>query len=285
MRKKTSTQPFIKTTSKPHPIRDSYYWLITHQWSVFLTVLATGFISMNLIFASIYYFTQGIFGVPNHSFLQYFFFSIHTLATVGYGNMYPVTPLAEFCVSIEIMLGIFMIAVTTGLMFAKFSLPTAKVVYSKVAVIQTRNEKPTLTFRLANERGNHIAEASIHVAILKNETTKEGDKLRKLHDLKLERYQTPMFILSWSIFHVIDEHSPLFGLTQKDIEDDNITITVSFSGLEPVLGQTVHSRYLYYPKDLVWNARLVDSLSRLDDGTLHLDYDKFHTWESTDLKV
>jgi inward rectifier potassium channel len=278
MRKKNHdpSAPIITMSSHMKPFRDSYFWLLTTSWPTLIGVLTSLFLLVNTLFATFYFWSDGIANVNHNDFWGYFFFSIHTSATVGYGNAYPVGFLSNGIVTVEIIAGVFMMALTTGLMFAKFSRPTAKVLFSKVAVMNTRDGHPYFSFRLANERGSHIAEAQLTVAVLKTVKTAEGETLRKLYDLKLDREKTPLFILSWTVLHKIDENSPLFGIDHQAFTEGDMQVIVSLTGLEPILGQNIHGRHIYRPEALAWGKRFKDALTRRENNTLHMDYEEFH---------
>ncbi len=265
----------VSTSTKSSAFRDSYFWFITTSWPKLVGVLGGIFLSLNAAFALLYTLSGGIANVGRYDYVGYFFFSVHTLATVGYGNAYPVLLISHCLVALEIMCGIFMITLITGLMFSKFSRPTAKVIFSRSAVINNRDGHPHLSFRLANERGSTIAEAQLSVSVLKDFKTSEGESLRKLYDLKLDREKTPLFILSWTVFHKIDENSPLYGLDEAAIINGDMQIIISMTGFEPILGQTVHTRHMYWAKDIEWGKRFKDALTRREKH-LHLDYGLFH---------
>ncbi|MEI6221889.1 MAG: ion channel [bacterium] len=275
----------VKTTSKPDPFHDGYYWLLSISWVKFLTVLAVFFLGANAVFACVYLAVGGLGGIEKLDFTEAFFFSVHTIATVGYGNIHPDSLTANIVVVVEIMIGIFMIATTTGLMFAKFSRPTAKVLFSKVALINIRNGLPCFTFRVANKRGNNIAEAQVRIAVLKKAVTKEGENIRMLFDLKPERDMTSLFTISWMVFHYIDDKSPLHNLTPKDLEEGGMRIIISLIGYDSILSQQIHTTHIYEAKDIIWNARFKDSLVVLPSGLLHLDYANFHEWEESKEKM
>ncbi len=270
----------VQTTAKLDPLRDGYYWLLSLSWPQFLYIMIGLFLVTNAVFAYIYSQIGGFDGMVAHDFQSAFFFSIHTIATVGYGNIHPQSFLANLFVMVEAMIGMFMIAVTAGLMFAKFSRPTARVVFSKVALINYHNGKRCLTFRVANSRGNHVLEAEMSLVLLRQEVTAEGENLRRMIDLKLERSKTPLFMVSWSVIHVIDETSPLFGATQESLEKDEIQIVATLLGYDSVLANTIHAKHAYNASTVVWDAHFKDALSRLPNGFLHVDYSLFHEFKT-----
>jgi inward rectifier potassium channel len=179
-------------------------------------------------------------------------------------------------VTLEAFVGLVTVAMATGLMFAKFSRPTARVLFSDKMVIAPRDGKPTLMLRMANERGNDIIEASFRVTILKAEVSAEGEKMRRVHDVPLVRSDTPLFTLTFQAMHVIDEKSPLHGLTAETMAAGEVRFIVTVTGLDATFATTIHARRIYHADDIVWNARFTDVLSNGPDGGLILDLGKFH---------
>ncbi len=204
---------------------------------------------------------------------------MQTLATIGYGKMVPVTRAAHLVVTLEAFTGILVTALTTGLLFAKFSRPTARVLFSRNVVIAPYEGKPTLMFRLANERGNRIVQASVRVSLLRETTSAEGMTFRRLIDLKLHRADSAMFMITWTVFHTIDESSPLFGVTPDNVSDGNFGLVATMIGLDDTLSQTVHARYAWTHENFLFDRRFVDVLVDDGEGTRVLDLRKFHDTE------
>ncbi len=260
---------------------DLYHFLLTTSWSRFFAIVIVGYILMNLVFAALYLLDPGALeGGTGHRFFDAFFFSVQTMATIGYGKMTPKTGFANILVTIEALFGLLGTAMATGLMFAKFSKPTSRVRFSKQVLIQRRDGAPTLLFRMANERSNQILEAQVHVALLLDETTKEGERLRKLRDLRLVRDTTPTFGLSWTVFHVIDEQSPLAGMSSEDLAKKNASIIVSLMGLDDTLSTTVHARQFYALEDIVFGQRFKDIITIDAEGVRTLDIGKIDETEA-----
>ncbi|MBR8829770.1 MAG: Inward rectifier potassium channel Kirbac3.1 [Chroococcopsis gigantea SAG 12.99] len=256
---------------------DLYHLLLKMKWWPFLGVLALVYIGMNIFFACLYLLTgDGIANARPGSFVDAFFFSIQTLSTVGYGSMYPKSLPAQIITSIEIFIGVLGLSVLTGLMFAHFSRPTARVMFSKVAVVCPYNGVPTLMFRAANRRENQILEAQVRVSFLRNETSAEGQQMRRFYDLKLVRQNTPVFALTWLVMHPIDEDSPLHGLAPEDLIARDVELWVTLTGLDETFSQTIHSRYAYDLDDIVWNARFLDVFTDKANGERFLDLRRFH---------
>ncbi|MEH2004502.1 ion channel [Nostoc sp.] len=257
--------------------RDPYHLLLTIPWTAFLILIFTSYITINALFALAYLIGGDcIANARSGSFLDVFFFSVQTLASIGYGAMYPKTTYANIIVTIEAMIGLVGIAVTTGLAFARFSRPTARVVFSRVAVITPQDAMPTLMFRSANKRRNMILEAQMRVYLMRDEVTLEGQFMRRFHDLKLLTNQTPSFTLSWSVMHVIDEFSPLYGMTPESLIQTNTILIISLSGLDETVAQVVHARHTYGAHEILWNNQFVDIFHQTPDGNRYIDYNRFH---------
>jgi len=210
------------------------------------------------------------------SFGDAFFFSIQTMSTIGYGRMVPQSLFANVLVMVEALVGVFGLALMTGLIFAKFSRPSARVLFSRVAVITQWDGIPSLLFRMANARGNQIVEAQIHLVLARDEVTPEGESFRRLYDLELTRRQHALFTLTWTAVHPLTARSPLADATPASLAAADTEIIVSLMGLDETYEQTVHARYVYTARDIVWGARFVDVLSRRPDGQWQIDYPRFH---------
>ncbi len=257
--------------------RDPYHLLLTIPWCGFLVLIVLIYLATNTIFALAY--LAGGDCVTNArpgSFLDLFFFSVQTLASIGYGAMYPKTTYANIIVTIEAIAGLMAIALMTGLAFARFSRPTARVLFSNVAVITPHEGMPTLMFRSANQRRNLILEAQMRVHLMRDDVTAEGLFIRRIYDLQLLRHQSPGFTLSWLAIHVIDESSPLYGMTAESLIQTNTTIVVSLSGLDETVAQVVYAHHNYSPSKILWNYRFVDIIHHTSDGNRYIDYSHFH---------
>jgi inward rectifier potassium channel len=258
-------------------LSDLYHFLLVSSWSRLLIMLALLYIGSNCLFAIAYFLAgDSIQGGRPGSFADAFFFSVQTMATIGYGNLLPRTLWANILVTLEALVGLLGLALLTGLIFAKFSRPTARVLFSRVAVIAPWDGVPSLIFRMANQRGNQMVEARVHVVLARNETTAEGEVFRRLHDLELIRDQTALFAFSWTAIHPIGDASPLHEATRASLAESEAEIIVSLTGLDESFSETVHARHSYRVDDIVWGARFVDVLSRLPDGRPHIDYTRFH---------
>jgi inward rectifier potassium channel len=258
------------------PLDDVYYSLVKAPWPVLIGVIAVGFTAANLLFALGFFLdTGGIENVRSHDFIDLFFFSVQTMATIGYGKMEPITLFSNILVSIEALTGLLALALMTGLVFAKFSLPSARVRFSRYIVIGPRDGTNSLMIRMANQRANRILEAHIHVVLARQEVTAEGDEIRRLYDLETTRSHSAMFALSWTAVHQLTEGSPLFGATPESMAKCAPEIIVSITGLDETFTQTIHARHSYALDEIVWNARFADVLVLHPDGSRSVDYTHF----------
>ena len=267
----------VRLGSSPLGTSDLYHWLLTLSWPEFFGRIALLYIISNALFA-LAYLAGGdcIANAQSGDFKDAFFFSVQTMATIGYGSMYPRTIYANSVVAVEALFGLLGVAMVTGLSFARFSRPTAKVLFSRVAVIAPQNGVLTLMCRSANQRYNQILEAQQRLTLLRDEFTAEGQFMRRFYDLNLVRSRTPIFALTWTVMHVIDESSPLYGLTAEDLVKHQIEILVTMTGIDETVSQTIHARHSYVAGEILWNMRFVDILSKSPDGKRFIDYSRFH---------
>lgn len=256
--------------------RDAYHYLLTMPLAVFLGVMAAVFILLNSVFAALYLVVGGVQGIRPGDFPDAFFFSVETLTTVGYGVLAPVSLGAHLVVTAECFVGLFNLAITTGLLFARFSRPTARVLFSEQAVISDYEGEPTLILRAANQRRNRVVEAEVSLTLLHDVTTREGGQIRRFETLVPIRARSPVFILSWSIMHRIDELSPLLGETVESLTARNASIIVVVKGLDETFAQTIHARAVYTPDRIVWGGQFKDILQTDDDGQPVINYNHFH---------
>jgi inward rectifier potassium channel len=256
-------------------LADLYHFCLTARWSLLLFLIAATFALFNAIFAALYLLDGGIENARPGSFADVFFFSVETMATIGYGKMSPVTLFANALMSCEALVGLVGLALVTGLIFAKFSRPTARVRFGRVAVVARRDGAPCLMLRMANVRANQIVEAQAHVILARQEVTAEGETMRRFYDLDLVRTRNAIFALSWTVIHPITETSPLYRADRQSLIDRDANIVVSVMGLDGTFAQTVHARKVYEPDDIVWDARFADIMEMRPDGTTILDYTQF----------
>lgn len=257
--------------------RDPYHLLLTIPWVGFITLASVIYIVVNTLFAVAYLIGGDcIANAESGSFWDAFFFSVQTLGSIGYGAMYPTTIYANLLVTLEALTSILAIALMTGLAFARFAQPTAKVIFSRVAVISQYNGTPTLIFRAANQRHNQILEAKLGVYLMKDEISLEGQFMRRVYDLKLLRNYTPNFTLTWTAMHPIDDHSALRGETVESLTQSKAMILISLTGIDETVAQSIHTRHVYGVSDIFWNHQLVDIIREAEDGHRYIDYTHFH---------
>jgi inward rectifier potassium channel len=256
---------------------DLYHRTLTISWPGFFALGSAMYLLANILFAGLYLLQPGaIINAHPGSVLDAFFFSVQTMATIGYGVMAPATLYANLLMTTETAVGLMFVALTTGLVFARFSRPTARVLFSRVAVIGPHNGKPTLTLRLANERRNQMLAAEVGLTLVRDEQTAEGALLRRFYDLKLVRNRSPIFALTFTVMHEIDDDSPLRGATREVLAEFNAELIVTTSGIDETLVQPVHARASYLPHEILWHHRFADIIGWTEDGRRAIDYRRFH---------
>lgn len=254
-----------------------YHTLLTMTWLRFLSLMTLYYIVVNALFAFAYQLCgDGALSHPVEepyasNFLRAFFFSVHTFATIGYGNISPVGTAANTVVTFEALVGLLSVALVTGVIFARFSRPTARILFSQHAIIAPYRGITAFEFRLTNARKNQIIELRAQVLYARFEE-QNGKSIRRFYPLTLERDQVTFFPLSWTIVHPIDDQSPLYGLTHDDLLQSNAEFLILLTGIDETFSQTVHARSSYTADELVWNARFRDIYNRaVDSQTLTID--------------
>lgn len=261
---------------------DIYHHLLTSSWPLLLLQITVAFFALNGLFALGYYLDGGIENARPGSFADVFFFSIETMATIGYGRMAPVTVVSHILMSLEALSGLIGLALVTGLIFAKFSRPSARVRFSRKAVISTRDGVPSLMFRMANVRANQIVEAQVHVLLARSEVTAEGEDVWRFYDLQLRRYRNATFRHSWTVVHPIGPESPLYGSSPEALASAFAEMVVSMTGIDGAFMQTVYARHTYDSSDIIWGARLSDIMIRSPQGDFAIDYGRFDDLDQTE---
>ena len=266
-----------------HQWRDPYHLLLTIPWVGFAGIVSMAYLLLNALFALAYLAGgDGLEGAEPGSFCDAFFFSVQTLASIGYGAIHPKTFYANSIVTIESIAGLLLIAVLTGLAFARFSRPIAKVLFSQFILITTHNRQPTLMFRVANERHNFILEATAQMYLIIDELTDEGAFMRRIHELKLMRHRTPSLILTWTIMHSIDSDSPLYGLTASALEQRHANISVLVGGVDETVAYTITARHVYATEEILFKHRFEDIIYTSDNGDRYFNYSRFHQVQPID---
>jgi inward rectifier potassium channel len=256
---------------------DLYHRSMTVYWPVFFATAAAIFIVLNIVFAALFYLgDQPIANVAKDLPLSLFYFSIETLATVGYGDMHPQTDYGHFIATVEIFTGMCFLAVMTGLIFARFSRPRARFIFAEHPVVAMQQGQQTMMIRVANARNNTISQATARLWLFRMEKMAEGHRYRRYYELKLDRREHPMFSLSWTVFHAIDETSPLYGMTADDLATLDVALALNVSGVDDSSAQQLYARQLYSYHDIRWNHRYQDITSISAEGRLLIDYSQFH---------
>ena len=263
--------PRIRTIGiERSPQKDMYHYVLKLSWPAFFGLVAIVFLFANLVFASAYLARPG-------SFEDAFYFSVQTIATIGYGGMHPATRYAHLLVVVEALTGILGIAVITGLTFTRFSRPSARVLFSNRVTLTPRDGVPHLMFRMANWRRNRIVEARLRIIMLIDERTREGEMLRRQVDIPLVRAETAIFFLTWTAMHRVDEASPFYGPgAMEALRTRRAELFLSLTGFDETIGQTIHARREYALGDIVVGVRFADVLTLNADGSRQIDYRKFH---------
>jgi inward rectifier potassium channel len=257
-------------------LRDVYYQFLRVSWWWAIGWIVALYLVLNALFAAAYLAVGGVVNIRPHSFWDAFCFSVQTMGTIGYGSMYPTSVPANVIMVTESVVSLLVTALATGLVFAKFSRSGARIAFSKYAVLGPMDGVPTLMLRVGNERGNAILEATIRVALMRTEHLKEGSVFYRMIDLKLTRDRSPAMSRSWTVMHLVDADSPLFGVTPESAAKDEVEILVNVVGTDDTSLQPVHARRQYGDKEILWGARHADILSEDAQGNLTLDIRKFH---------
>ncbi len=259
-------------------LRDLYHWLLRLRWAEFAAFILSLYLAVNLLFSALFYLGRPCVNGMT-SFSDAFFFSVETFATVGYGHFYPESTYGHLIATAEIMVGMFGMAVITGLIFVRFSRPTARVMFSKRLVISNFDGQPALMLRVANLRYQAMAEAEFRMMLIRHEWVKEGEMMRRFYPLKLQFDRLIAFPAALTIRHVIDEESPLFGVSEEDLEKSDVRIMASIVCIDTVISASVESQYQYSWRDIHYGKRFVEIYNDIDDHRMTVDYGLLHEVE------
>lgn len=266
---------------------DLYHVLMSSSWVKLLGMITGLFLMINLFFGTAYFLAgdQALEGMEAAAgwahWLECVFFSVQTFATIGYGKLSPLSLIAHLLVTLEALIGLLSVAMMTGMIFSRFSRPTARVLFSENLLITEIDSQPSLVFRMANVRLNQIVEARVRVVLLQTETTAEGQSFREFYELVLERSNSPLFSMSWTVIHPIDSESPLYGKTREQILNSDMEFMVTLNGTDDTFLQSVYSRKAYTVEDILWNVHFADMISRTPEGRLHVDISAINTIRGT----
>jgi inward rectifier potassium channel len=264
--------------------QNTYHWLLTISWVKFFLIVIAGYFVANILFAFGYILCgpgalRGVEGATLADRLsEAFFFSVQTLATIGYGRVSPNGLAANLLVTIEALAGLLSFALATGLLFARFSRPSAKILFSNEAIIAPYQDTTAFEFRIANERSNQLIEVEATVTLSRLETDR-GERIRKFYNLSLERKRVVFLPLHWVIVHRIDETSPLYGITPEDFESSDAEFLILLTAIDETFAQTVHARSSYKHHEVVWGAKFRDMFLPSDDGMISIDMRRLHEIE------
>lgn len=259
------------------PFEDFYHSVLKWSWFQHFANACGVYLLANAFFAALYLAQPGSIGNAAETFENAFFFSVQTMSTIGYGSMVPATRFANILVTVEALFGTLLVAVLTGITFARFARPTARVLFSDKMVITPRDGVPHLMLRMANWRHNNVVEATLRMFVLRRQETEEGEVIRIPVEIPLVRDRNAVFWMSWTAMHRIDESSPLHADRIQELRAENSEIFLIFGGVDETFSTTIHARHTYRLSDIVEDARFVDILSVREDGTRVIDYRHFHT--------
>lgn len=264
-----------------------YHWLISMSWTKFCLLILAGYIAVNLFFATLYYIGgdanfEGMVVTNNFDrFVNEFFFSTQTFTTVGYGRINPVGVYSNIVSSIESLAGLLSLALATGLLYGRFVRPVAKIIYSENAVIAPYKDITGFQFRIANMRSDHQM-VDVEVDVLMSRI--ENDMI-KFYNLKLEYKKINFFTATWTVNHPIDEDSPLFGMTEKDMKSMDAEFLILLKGFDDTFAQVVHSRSSYKYDEIIWGAKFISVYGKADDGRTIIELDRINEFEKTELPL
>jgi inward rectifier potassium channel len=263
--------------------RDPYHFAIALSWPQFLATLLALYTTVNLVFATLFWIVPGsVAGARPHDFAQAFFFSIETLSTVSYGEMYPETFYGHLIAAIEIVCGLGFTAIVTGLTFVRFSRPRAKLVFAANAVVATHGGKPTLMIRVGNGRLAVLLDAVAKLNVLLTTASPEGVNVRRAQELRLERSHLPAFPLTWTLMHVLDERSPLNDYTEAKALTDHVQLFVTLEARDPTLAAAVYDIHSYAAENIKFGMRYADAVAMTEDGAPVADLCRIGSLESDD---
>ncbi|MDB5131113.1 MAG: Inward rectifier potassium channel Kirbac3 [Mucilaginibacter sp.] len=287
-------QPLVNKDGSPNVKRvglprfnsaNNYHTLITMSWTKFWLLVLSGYLTLNIIFAFIYFSfgpqsLDGSSGISTfHRFMDAFFFSAQTISTVGYGHISPKGMMSNSVAALESMMGLLAFALATGLLYGRFSRPSAQIVYSKNMLVAPYLENSRgVMFRLANLRRNILIDLEIEIIFSFNETV-DGKTMRRFYPLDVERRKVSMLTMNWTIVHPLDDKSPLKDMTQEDLEKTEAGFAILLRAFDDTFSQTIHSRTAYQYNEVIWNAKFKPIFDRDEDGRIVLDLSKISDHE------
>lgn len=271
---------FLKLNTSGWDWRDLYHWLLTLNWPSFAAFLFGSYVVLNTLFAALYCLGGAcVEGMPAGSFPNAFFFSVETLATVGYGHMYPASVYGHLVATVEIMVGMFGTAVMTGLIFVRFSRPAARIIFSRAMVVSNFNGTPALMLRVANERRQPMVNATFRLMMVRHDPTLEDPTMYQFHPLSLQVDYMIIFPAAITIRHLIDERSPLHGATPASLLASGTRFIASVECIDKVIPAGVQSERSYHGSDVRFDHRFSEIYGDETEGPRHVDYSRLHDTE------
>jgi inward rectifier potassium channel len=266
----------FEVINAPHRLRhDAYNFVLAAPWWRVILGTFSAYFGTNALFALAYYKTGGVHGVREDSFADAFFFSVQTLGTIGYGVYYPESTAAHLLVSLESFTGLTLVAVMTGIVFAKYSMPYARLIFTTHAVVTPFEGIPTLMFRIGNERGNFVINAQVSVVLMRTDRTQEGALFYRNIDLPLVRERVSVFARSFTVMHRVTPESPLYGETPDSLAKKDTTLVVTVVGLNGTSTQTIYAGWSYPADAVIFGSRHKDMLMELPGGRSIIDFANF----------
>ncbi len=268
----------LALTKRQSMWQDFYHASMTSSWWRFIAWSAIFFFGVNVVFATMYAFKlEGISNIPVGKPWFVFFFSVETFATVGYGNMHPISFYAHTIAMVESFTGLLFSAVITGLVFARFARPSARIIFAKNTVIGRHEGQMMWMTRVANERHNHINGAQAKLWLVRTEINAEGHSFRRFTELTLRHKSNPLFVLNWTIMHPINKSSPLYDMTAEDwAQQADFSFVVILDGTDETIAQSINARHTYHHKDVRWYERFADMTERTPDGKTLVNFQRIH---------
>jgi inward rectifier potassium channel len=270
--------PFLKWFS-------AYHYLIQIPWWKFNLLIVAAYVAINAMFGVIYMVVglDGMTGIDGHTtlerYMQSIFFSSQTLTTVGFGRIAPVSYGANITAAFESLVGLMSLALATGLLYGRFARPVAKIIFSRHALIAPYENLAGFMFRVANQRTNQLIEVEATLNMSRLETTSDGRKIRKFHELLLERDRVNFFHLSWTVVHPIDERSPIYGVTKEELEETDAEFLIMLKGFDDTFSQDVHARTSYKAREIMYGRKFKSIIRTAEDGFTEIDLAKIHDHE------
>ncbi|NCN27704.1 ATP-sensitive inward rectifier potassium channel 10 [bacterium] len=269
-----------KKNAPKSPLKDLYHTLLKRPWREVISLFALAYLLINLAFGLLFWLGDDALSPGPASFWDCFYFSVQTFSTVGYGTLSPSGTYANVISTIEIFTGLLSIALITGLVFAKFSIPTAKILFTDNLLLTQMDGKRVLLFRLANARSNQVLGAQLNLNMFFDVKTAEGSPFRRIETLTLRRATAPVFSLSMTGIHYIDESSPLAEHVDKLKENkENFEFLISITGLDDIYGQTIHAMKMYSATEIQWDKQFADILHIESTGNRYVDFANFNKFK------